>query len=98
MRIRPLLGERVAGAAELLGEVFELRKPVAHHKHLLAVVNVKRRLEREAGDRTRGDVGHSEPRMEDEDRAPTARAELAMTGLGLLERAELVRALHDLDV
>src|SRR2546425_147955 len=35
---------------------------------------------------------------EDEDRGAAARAELAVTSLGPLEHAELVDALHDLDV
>src|SRR5207249_12086688 len=97
-RVTVLVGEPVARAAELLGEVLELRQAVVHGEHLLAVVHVQRRLEGEAGDRARGNVGHSDRRVQDEDRAAAARAELAVTGLGPLERAELVRALHDLDV
>src|SRR5690242_13062518 len=40
-RGRPLLAERGARTAELLGEVLELRQPVAHREHLLAVVHVQ---------------------------------------------------------
>ena len=36
-----LLGNDVAASAEVLREVFELRQPVLHGEHLLAVVDVE---------------------------------------------------------
>src|SRR5262249_19595372 len=82
---------------EVLRKVLELGQTVANREHLLAVVNVHRRLPVEAVDRSCGNVDHAERRMPDEHGASARRAELAMARLGLLDEAELLLALHPAD-
>src|SRR6185369_12649834 len=93
-----LLGQRIAGATELLRKVLELRQPVAHRHHLLAVVHMHGRAIGEALDRPRGHVRHVEARMPDQHRRTAGRAELAVAILGPLVEAELVGAFRHLDV
>src|SRR5436190_16131028 len=91
-------GKHLARAAEVLREVLELRETVAHGYHLLAVMDVQRRLVRQALHGTRRHVGHAEARMADQHRASAGGAELPVAVLGLLERAELVRAFEHVHV
>src|SRR5947208_17049866 len=87
---RGLLGDRLAGAAQLGGEVLELGKAVLHRQDGRLVVDVHPGGERERGDRRRVDVDQIPRRMPRQEMAAADLAPLAIALLGLVVLADLV--------
>src|SRR5438067_9941694 len=77
-----LLGERLAGAAQLLGEVLELGEAIFHGQHCRLVVDVHPGFKRKFRDRRRVDVNQTPLRV--------PRQQMAAAGLAPLPVAPLV--------
>src|SRR3954452_18905533 len=92
-----LLGDRLAGATQLFGEVLELRKTILHGEHGRLVVDVHPRLERKIRDRRRVDVDQRPLRVPRQHMAPAYLAPLPIAPLVLVVLADLVFSLRQLD-
>jgi len=93
-----LFGNDFAGTAQFGGKVPQFRKPVAHGKHRLGVVDMKLRPKREIRDGRREYVNQSPCRKSRHHVSATASAELAMVRLGLVVGADLTGPLCHLHV
>src|ERR1035437_3023792 len=93
-----LFGNDFAGTAHFGKKITQFRKPVAHGKHRLCVVDMKLRPKREIRDGRREYVYQSESRMSRHHVSAAGSAELAMALFGLVVSADLISSLCHLHV
>src|SRR5439155_17302394 len=92
-----LLGDRLAGAARLFGEVLELGEAIFHAQHGRLVVDVHLGCKRKSRDRRRVDVDQAPLRMPRQQMAAADLAPLPVAPLVLVVLADLVFSLGHLD-
>src|SRR6266487_3649113 len=92
-----LLGDRLAGAAQLFGEVLELGEAIFHAQHGRLVIDVHLRCKRKCRDRRRVDVDQTPLRVPRQKMAAADLAPLPVAPLVLVVLADLVFSLGHLD-
>src|SRR5215208_1046835 len=92
-----LLGEGLAGAAQLCGEVLELGEAIFHAQHGRLVIDVHLGCKRKCRDRRRVDVDQTPLRVPCQHMAAADLAPLPVAPLILVVLADLVFALGHLD-
>src|SRR5437867_3129985 len=92
-----LLGDRLAGAAQLFREVLELGEAVFHGQHGRLIIDVYRGRERKRWDRRCVDIDQIPLRVPRQQMAAAELAPLAIAPLGLVVLADLLFSLGDLD-
>src|SRR3954451_5168728 len=92
-----LLGDRLAGTAQLFGEVLELGEAIFHGQHGRLVIDVHSGCKRKCRDRRRVDVDQTPLRVAGEQMAAADLAPLPIAPLVLVVLADLVFSLGHLD-